>query len=56
MLSQRSQLYLDTTYNKSLREKYLWLKKYVLAECKLQKDLLKNQAGGIELLRKWNIG
>lgn len=49
------QSYLDTTYNKSLREKYLWLKKYALAECRLQKELLKSQPGGIELIRKWSI-
>lgn len=49
------QSYLDTTYNKSLREKYLWLKNYALAECRLQKELLKSQPGGIELIRKWNI-
>ena len=50
------QKYLDTTYNKSLRDKYVWLKNYVVTESKLQISLIKDLDGGQEYLYKWKIG
>lgn len=49
------QTYLDKTNDKSLREKYLWLKDYTLSECRLQRRLLKDFQGGRELIDKWKI-
>lgn len=49
------QQHLDSTYNKSVREKYLWLKKYIQNETDLQKQLIKNYPGGKELIGKWVI-
>ncbi len=46
------QSYLDKTYDQSIRKKYLWLKRYALAECRLQKQLLATQARGKELFDK----
>lgn len=49
------QQHLDSTYSKSVREKYLWLKKYIQHETDLQKQLIKNYPGGKELIEKWVI-
>lgn len=49
------QQYLDRTYIKSLRDKYLWLKEYALSELRLQKHIIKDQPGGWELVSKWCI-
>lgn len=49
------QEYLSSSYNKSLREKYLWLKNYVINESKLQITLIKSLEGGNEYLHKWWI-
>lgn len=49
------QKYLNTTYSKSLREKYLWLKNYVIHESKEQIALIRSLQGGVEYLQKWKI-
>ncbi len=46
---------LNSTYDKSLREKYLWLKKYVINECKHQCTYFKTQSGASEFCNKWNL-
>lgn len=41
---------LDSSYNKSIREKYLWLKNYILKEANLQKSMICGLPGGKDFL------
>lgn len=49
------QAVLDCSYSKSIREKYLWLKKYVIKEVQLQKELLRDLPNGKALLNRCGI-
>lgn len=49
------QYYLDTSYNSSLREKYIWLKKYALTVCRQNSTLILRLDNGSEFLKKWNL-
>lgn len=47
------QKYLDSSYNKSIRDKYLWLKKYLVRELELQKDFVKSLPNGADTITRW---
>lgn len=47
------QKYLDSSYNKSVRDKYLWLKKYLIRELELQKAFVKGLPNGAEIITRW---
>lgn len=50
-----SQSFLDTSFNQSIREKYLWLKHFLLSTSKIQIELLKSLPQGKDFLQKWKI-
>jgi len=47
------QKHLDSSYNKSVRDKHLWLKKHLLRELELQKELIKTLPNGADIITRW---